>query len=384
MDKKYIIKRKILTAYLIVSMVIFLISIPTYLIAAISGECVNCHTMHNSQNVSVMADYGATGKPWKGTGPYNSLTRGDCLGCHGIGTSKIVTIGASAIPQVYHTAAGADLAGGNFAYILGTKGSGASDAKGHNVTDIGDPESTLTEPPGHHDPNDIGVDITCYGNFGCHGIRKLPIPAFKGIHHNNVDGKLDVADTPQNSYRFLMGVYGYENTAGTNKWQNFDSNEHNEYFGATSPIDFGGGCSLASCHTGNGVQPTNHTMSMFCATCHQNIHILEKIGGDNSSPFTRHPTDVILPGTGEYANYNPTGSNQFSVEAPVARDTVPSGISAIVNPGTPGVTSAIVMCLSCHVAHASNYPDMLRWDYDTMVAGGGGSGGCFTCHTTKN
>jgi len=41
------------------------------------------------------------------------------------------------------------------------------------------------------------------------------------------------------------------------------------------------------------------------------------------------------------------------------------------------------MCLSCHVAHGSPYADMLRWDYGTMVAGGGGSGGCFTCHTQK-
>ncbi len=77
-----------------------------------------------------MADYGATGQPWKGTGPYPALTRGSCLGCHGMGGSnKIVTIGSSEIPQVYHTDT-EDLAGGNFAYILGAKGSGAADSKG--------------------------------------------------------------------------------------------------------------------------------------------------------------------------------------------------------------------------------------------------------------
>ncbi|MCG2708765.1 MAG: hypothetical protein L6246_00355, partial [Thermodesulfovibrionales bacterium] len=74
-----------------------------------------------------MATYGG------GTGPNSCLTRGTCFGCHGMGPTKTVTIGGSVIPQVYHTDASGDLAGGNFAYILGAKGSGASDAKGHNI-----------------------------------------------------------------------------------------------------------------------------------------------------------------------------------------------------------------------------------------------------------
>jgi hypothetical protein len=45
------------------------------------------------------------------------------------------------------------------------------------------------------------------------------------------------------------------------------------------------------------------------------------------------------------------------------------------------------MCLSCYVAHASNYPDMLHWDYSIMIAGNGetASGtGCFVCDTPKD
>ncbi|MDY6843423.1 MAG: hypothetical protein SVW57_04960, partial [Thermodesulfobacteriota bacterium] len=37
-------------------------------LAQITGECSNCHTMHNSQDGSPMATYGADGQPWKGTG----------------------------------------------------------------------------------------------------------------------------------------------------------------------------------------------------------------------------------------------------------------------------------------------------------------------------
>jgi predicted CXXCH cytochrome family protein len=95
------------------------------------------------------------------------------------------------------------------------------------------------------------------------------------------------------------------------------------------------------------------------------------------SPFIRHPTVVSLPATGEYTAY---AGDKLS--ALVARLKVPDGASSSVAPG-----SDAVMCLSCHVAHVSNYPDMLRWDYSTMIAGNAGTAsgtGCFACHTNKD
>ncbi|MBW1795261.1 MAG: cytochrome c3 family protein [Deltaproteobacteria bacterium] len=94
-------------------------------------------------------------------------------------------------------------------------------------------------------------------------------------------------------------------------------------------------------------------------------------GGD----WIRHPSDKVLPSSGEYASYT-----TYSVEAPVGRTTVPDAMGNTVTPGTDVVT-----CLSCHVAHASDYPDLLRWDYSTMNAGGGeNTSGCFVCHTEKD
>ncbi len=55
--------------------------------------------------------------------------------------------------------------------------------------------------------------------------------------------------------------------------------------------------------------------------------------------------------------------------------------------GRGKVSSPIVTCLSCHRAHGSPYADLLRWDYDTMIAGNAGDAtgkGCFVCHTTKD
>lgn len=354
----------------ILTLVLFLIlSIPVTTLAKITGPCVNCHTMHNSQGGAAMATYRGE------TGPNSFLTRGSCIGCHAQGTgNKIVTIGGSDIPQVYHTDASGDLAGGNFKYIE------TDDNRGHNVSDFGNPDGTLNSAPGHHSTTEPTTNtLTCAGHNGCHGYRRFSagsgLRTLKGAHHGNVDGKCDSATTVANSYRFLYNVKGFENM-GPNKYQNLNATDHNEYFGSTSPGAYG----CTPCHDMGDdmkITPPNNTISGFCATCHSNFHKLSGIGGSTTGPFTRHPTDVVLPSdvNKEYHDYT-----SYSVEAPVARTTVPLAASSTVTPGTD-----VVMCLSCHAAHATNYPDMLRWDYTTMIAGGGSNTtGCFTCHTQKD
>jgi len=361
--------------------------------AITSGPCSNCHTMHNSQDGAAMPLSGA------GTGPSPFLTRGSCTGCHAMGTAaKIVSIGDNQIPQVMHTDGTGDLAGGNFAYLLGLKGNGAADGKGHNVIDFpGEEDDALYAPPGgmvlffHADGGTVNdANLTCAGTNGCHGYRYNAdygsgITALRGAHHGNVDGRCDTADTPANSYRFLYGVKGLENQNAAGKWQNVSSGNHNEYFGQTAPKQLSCGDPATSCHNDDGIGPPNHTMSEFCATCHGNFHTLT-VGsssgiGTGIKPFIRHPTDIALPNSGEYAGYN--GDNSYSVEAPVARSgAVPAAVSATVN---PAAGTEVVMCLSCHGAHATNYNDLLRWDYADMIAAGGASdAGCFVCHTTKD
>ena len=392
MTKRTIFIRTIKALILLISLFVIY---PVQTHAAIGGSCSNCHTMHNSQNGAPEATFGIA--PWQKTTVNEYLTKGDCMGCHGMGTTNnIEIIGTSEVPQVFHND-GVDLAGGNFAYITGFKGGGASDAKGHNVKDLANIDNLLDWAPGvypeFHDGTLVTEDLSCAGTIGCHGNRGKPgvagmgagVTVMAGAHHQNETGQLNTATEIYNSYRFLRGVKGYENdgqvTAST-KWQNSDSLNHNEYFGAATPADVG--CSGAtSFHSALGVVTVNNTISGFCATCHGSFHVLDDtkasvpdagIGGSTSSPFTRHPTDILLPGTGEY-----TGYTIYSVEAPVARSSVPAAMSAAV-----GATD-VVMCLSCHMAHASNYPDMLRWDYSTMIAGGGSNTtGCFTCHTEKD
>ncbi|WP_456387047.1 cytochrome c3 family protein [Desulfolithobacter sp.] len=359
---------------------VFLISTPVS--AKIQGNCGDCHTMHNSQGGSPMT-FDAN------TSPNNNLLRGTCLGCHAQGGSTaVVNLGTDRMPQVMHTG-GIDLAGGNFAYISGLKGSGASDRKGHNIGPLTGTDAVLYAPPGgivlygHDDGINVNTsNLTCAGVNGCHGYRYASKGnGIGGSHHNNVDGQLANPTEPADSYRFLMGVKGFE----SGDWEEtVSAASHNEYFGLTAPVALG--CSNASsCHTsdGAGVAPPDGTMSQFCATCHGNFHTVannasDGIGTDTMSPFIRHPTDLSLPATGEYAQYT-----VYDPGSPVARTgAVPASSSGTVTPG-----SDAVMCLSCHVAHASNYSSMLRWDYSQMVAGGGQAAttaGCFACHTTKD
>jgi len=371
---------------LLITTIVILISFSSVSMSVMSGQCSNCHTMHNSQGGQPMVTYTYGSET---TDAKEFLLRGTCLGCHAMGTSnKIEYIGGSEVPQVLHTDPTGDLAGGNFAYLLGLKGSGADDKKGHNIVDFGNPDDTLSQPPGRrHDINNISSYFSCAGSRSCHGQRGgagSGLEALKGAHHKNASAgnRLDTADQIYNSYRFLNAVKGLENNGQNNpstKWQNYDATNHNEYYGATSPMDFNvTGCT--TCHTSPGTNagPSNNTISGFCATCHGYFHLLtsgsrEGIGDDTVSPFLRHPTDVILPNSGEYSSVT-----TYSIITPVARTTVPSTISSTVTPG-----SDVVMCLSCHGAHATNYYKMLRWDYKSSTLSTAISG-CTNCHTGKD
>lgn len=311
-------------------------------LATVSGDCEACHTV-------------TTGIPLKPGEPFLYLLKGGsdlCIKCHSSATGETIKImGNSKVPIVHNTSKPEiPLAGGNFRYV--DISLGGSDAKGHNVEGIVSQDVTLgNKPPGYHrasDPSVIGYNenkrLTCAGSNGCHGDRNIKdtFAAIRGTHHAK-DTPLDGSTTAR-SYRYLKntakvkGVIGLEDS----DWEYTNSaTDHNEY---TSTINY------------------------LCASCHGDFHSVE-------GPWFRHPVDVILPKGHEYANYK-----VYSVEAPVAREVIPTSPTDVVKPGVD-----MVMCLSCHRAHASPYDAILRWDYDAMISGeeNAPSGGCFTCHSGK-
>ncbi|MBU2521212.1 MAG: hypothetical protein KKD50_03165 [Proteobacteria bacterium] len=338
--------------------IIFSIVLCSQVKAEVAGDCVDCHTMHNSQGGAEMADYG----PSSGVNP--CLTRGDCIGCHAYDTTgaSIQTIGVSVVPQVWHN--GTDLAAGNFRYIA----SDANDRKGHNVAAI-DSEGTAAMfatngAPGAESALSItAANFSCAGKYGCHGDRTITdeTASIKDAHHTD-DSTID-GNSTGTSYRFLKGVLGLENT--NTAWRNVSSTDHNEYKGVDGPGT-----------TSSTTTPANGTISGLCGECHGYYHgtAATETGG-TSSPWLRHPTDFSLPSSGEYTNYT-----TYSIVTPVARTNV-SAVSSTVNPG--GTTDDIVMCLSCHGAHATNYYKLMRWDYanSSLLTA---LTGCAVCHASKN
>ena len=316
------------------------------------------------------------------TGLFPALTRGSCVGCHSnTGSATIKTLGSSNIPVVFNTvppATGTDLAGGNFYWVVNS-----GEEYGHNVLTIpGIAQDTkLTEAPGS--PTSGGGSCAV-----CHD-RIAKCTSCHNPYHHGEDARPVVGSDVQHVgnnlkavyYRFLAngsdehsagGVMGIEDS---NWEQTRSQTDHNVYAG--------GGIPAAK---SSGLMNDDGSMSNWCAGCHTGFHNRTDTG--TASPWLRHPNNYALPSdtNKEYRLYNTQDGSAigpYNPVAPIARPdiTAYAGDQSIVRPGTDQV-----MCLSCHRPHGSPYKDILRWEYDGMIAGGGGADGtgCFICHTSKD
>jgi predicted CXXCH cytochrome family protein len=344
--------RRFLCQFLIFSIVVPALCIiisPDFVTARVKGVCADCHTMHNSQD----------GSPINGEGPLEHLLVSDCVGCHSsTNANTIINDTPIAWNQAVPTQA---LAGGNFYWT------NVDQAFGHNVEGISGTDTNFSFVPGQTlggNTKTISECIACH-SFGLSGPeypftqpRAGDVLICEDCHtqvQHHADDSATVVDGTGGWYRFIYDVKGIEDP----DWeQTVASGDHNEYQGET--VSMGSSISDAGC------------------ACHSKFHALRnpgEVGSDGQ--WFKHPSDVALPaGETEYAAYT-----TYDPEAPVARPNLSaySGPSSTVTPGTD-----MVMCLSCHRPHGSPYADILRWDYSTMNAGGGGSGGCFVCHTEKH
>ena len=316
---------------------------------------VGCHQMHGGESPYNMAPgYGGNE---------------GCINCHSSDTSSttyVLNPGGDpeiVVPVVVYT--GSDeptnyLAGGNFWWVK--EGLGGDDTKGHNIFS-GEPDDNLSSAP-------LSASGCTSGNFchanlyteytgaegtrqGCTKCHMMQDGGWGGFHHADDSNTVVGSDTGDSDgyFRFLTGhmsgaghgVCGIED----DDWQaTSDSTDHNEYLGYSGSKDSPGILSMLG-----------HTMTAFCCGCHGNKHISSPVpeGGD----WIRHPSGA-LPLDSSYTEYN--------AQTPVSRPDLSgySGASSTVTPVTD-----MVMCLSCHRAHGSPYPKMLRWE--TV-------GGCDDCH----
>ncbi len=339
--------------------------------ARVSGACSNCHTMHYSQNNSILTEWGEEG-------PYQALLRADCGGCH-TGTNEPggeTPFVMSAAPTYGESGTGNDattLAGGSFYWVTQpANGAVGGDTTGHNVAGLTLADSVLHTPPGFDGGRAAadgsvpgggtwpsGQQVTCAGVFGCHGTHAATSQtvAIHGAHHGDLGGaRANPGSAPAAGYRFLVGIEGYEDPS----WEfRPTADAHNQYKGVNNP----GGSNTS-------------TISSLCARCHGAYHSgTGNIG--TASPWLRHPTDYDMGNTGtlsEYRNYGGPG-NSYNPAVPLASEIVTS-----VKNSVTFNNDTIVTCVSCHRAHGSKYYKAMRWNYAGSAAGGL----CAACHSSKD
>ncbi len=347
--------------------VALLLGVPGLALAKVSGPCVDCHTMHNSQaGVSMAYTMSGATKDYTG-GPNKGLLNTDCVGCHqGVNSG-------GAVPYVFDSGGptyGTDtLAGGNFYWVS------TNDRSGHNVVGLAAedfPHGNL--PPGSTDPEPL-YQLTCAGTYGCHGDRgqATDYGAVSGAHHGQSKAEngamMDGSDLA-NSYRMLLGLKGIEDST----WEKAPTDLlHNQYYG----IDR----SLENTPTVD-VNDNPVTISALCAECHGHFHANVAASDSMESPWIRHPTDFDMYSVKakEFGDYGGSGVNAYQPSVPLASNDLSRGVLGTVLT-TAG--DAIVMCLSCHRAHGSPYGGILRWDYKNWPAPGV-TNGCIICHTAKD
>lgn len=401
--------------------------------AGVKGPCSNCHTMHNSQDGAFENEVdgdkiNAQSFLIKGA---NLSDKNPCLGCHCRNAdgrhfqdpTKVnpdnpdENIDAPQVNVNLKITDGEMSAAGTFYYVI--KDAPQKDAntntredpyqkscrKGHNVIGVGDAGNDNVDelfqilgrhfPPGGtedcvplNDYNDQKKQLACAGASGCHGDRKEPRPmvAIKGGHHSSLtsrhrpgtkEGEKKIA----NAYRMLYGVKGLVA-------KNWEYGKHDEIL-----------TSLNS-DTVNIYQGTNGTdkgldgdktwpgddgsINGLCAECHgcskdttgNGFHSLAGLNQDGKmeSPWKRHPTDFVMKGAA-YGAY-PGDNGKYSQEVPV-------GFATITESGPINESERVVLCISCHRPHGSQYDDALRWDYNDMKTNSPNGNGCFRCHTDK-
>jgi len=371
--------------------------------AYVKGQCSNCHTMHNSQENAVVVSGTALGDPAN-----DNLLVSDCVGCHtnDVDAQPIYQLGGYDVPAVLNTSAPASmLDGGNFYYTAGPNQGKLpnliDEGKGHNVAGVSPSfDGTLSIAPG---AAGAGCDNSCHSSLwklngnptpedqiadtGCKGCH------LKVGHHVRTSAQGGPQYGAGDAYRFLGG---HGSTVGVVP-NGDDGNFEDPDWGAT-PSGFS--IYKAQDDSVNAEKLPYISIGRWCAGCHNDFHAFgadddmfgpqSKNGGDRqmrppsdpnpgNNPWLRHPTNVELPGYGVDYDWVALGATAYDPAIPVARGTT--------NRGNIWIDDQ-VMCLSCHRAHASQYDNSLRFDYDAVIAHNNSAGdsinGCFFCHRSKD
>ncbi len=331
------------------------------------AECGGCHSMHSPDPAGTSLLIG----------PDGSST---CLSCHqqaGLLTPSSYHISTASADMPAGTAPLQRTPGGDFGWlkktytftVRGTLNTEEGQTHGHNIIASGASYGYVadtdnpTSPGGSYPNGQLGC-ASCHNPHGKY--RRLPDGTISrsggpivrsGSYNNSAD---PVAGEAVGAYRLLNGA-GY----------------------TTDGVTFAGNPSAVAPSTYNQTEATNlvrvaygtiatsghENWGRWCATCHSDMH---------STTNYVHPVDQSLSGiAGTYNSYVKSGDltgthgSAYQSLVPFAKGatvTTYAGLRALsANNNTVldgPVGSDQVTCLSCHRAHASGFPEMLRWNME--------------------
>jgi predicted CXXCH cytochrome family protein len=320
------------------------------------AECVGCHSMHSPPAGGVKLLIGTD----------QSST---CLSCH--------EHAGDTGPSSYHVStASSDLPAGtppkqltpggdfgwlrkSFTFVVRSSTIVEDGAEfGHNIVavDKGYFGVTGNSPGGSFDAAQLACN-SCHDPHGKYRRDSAGAVATTGapiVGSGSATGAAPPAGQAYGSYRLLAGA-GYAKAAYTGVPMAIAPSSYNRSEGLTQ----------TRVAYGQGTAAGYESWGSWCATCHATMH---------GAAGTTHPVDTtlssgVVDNYGKYVssgNMGGTPSSSYLSLVPFAEGTntlatlaghAKTDDSAL---GAPS-TSDRVMCLSCHRAHASGFPFMLRW-----------------------
>jgi len=316
------------------------------------AHCDGCHTMHNSENGQSIIEGGQVGV----TG--DSLTKGTdpsstCLNCHaGAGSYHVLSDNGSNMTP-----------GGDFYWLTKTftwiQRNNPVSRHGYNfghtiiAADFGfvAPDPDLSQAPGGTFPSALLACSSCHDPHGVKANRAGPI-AGSGSYGDSPPAGADLGN-----YR-ILGDVGYRPASGVVTFLNPPPIATTARTSAQDETD--------SNHTDYG-----KGMSEWCANCHTGFLAP---GGAGQHKHPAGNTSGLGAG-GIFNNYNiyvktgdVTGNSATSYLALVPFERQISDPTLLSSTSTQGPNgSSNVMCLSCHRAHISAFPNAGRWDFETEL-----------------
>ena len=278
--------------------------------------CAGCHTMHNSQDGALVDPDSPTGNPFL---LIDATPTDVCLSCHA-GYGQMSADGQTRGP------------GGDFYWITQDV---TWSAHGHDYTVYGREHGHNLNGPGYGLVED---DILTTAPGGTYDSTYMGCNSCHDPHGNLYFRLLYGVGESANNY---LGGYSFTEAAPV-----AEGNSRRTNIGDS-------GEEITGQHTAyiSG-------MSDWCANCHAGVH------SDMTTNLV-HPTGQTI-GSTLSGNYNAyvTSLDLTGAFATAYMPLLPFEDAANTTSSTTGTTaSSRVMCLTCHRAHASPYPDAGRFDF---------------------